>query len=92
MMAILTYTTPNFSYGWKLAWAYVTYNLLNLLYTVIIQPYISLATVMTADPAQRTKLQSIRMMCAQSGGVIVALAIPLVSGWLSQFLSLQAAT
>ena len=29
------------------------------------------------------------MMCAQSGGVIVALALPLVSGWLSQFLSLQ---
>lgn len=89
VMAVLTYTTPNFSYGWKLLWAYVTYNLLNILYSVIINPYISLASVMTADPAQRTKLQSVRMMCAQSGGVIVALALPLVSGWLSQFLSLQ---
>lgn len=79
VMAVLTYTTPNFSYGWKLLWAYVTYNLLNILYSVIINPYISLASVMTADPAQRTKLQSVRMMCAQSGGVIVALALPLVS-------------
>jgi len=89
LMAVLTYTTPDLSYGMKIVWAYVTYNLLNILYSVIINPYISLASVMTADPTQRTKLQSIRMMCAQSGGVIVALALPLVSGWLSRFLSLQ---
>ncbi|WP_341728040.1 glycoside-pentoside-hexuronide (GPH):cation symporter [Brooklawnia sp.] len=89
VMAVLTYTTPDFGYGMKLLWAYVTYNLLNILYSVIINPYISLASVMTADPAQRTKLQSVRMMCAQSGGVIVALALPLVSGRLSRYLSLQ---
>lgn len=90
ILAVLTYTTPDFGYAWKLVWAYVTYNLLNLLYTVIIQPYISLASVMTLDPVERTKLQSIRMMCAQSGGVIVALAIPLLSAWLTQYMSLQA--
>ena len=87
--AVLTYTTPNLGYVGKLVWAFATYNLLNMLYTLIIQPYISLASVMTADPDQRTRLQSIRMMFAQSGGVIVALTIPLLSGWLSQRFSLQ---
>lgn len=87
--AVLTYTTPDFGYGAKLAWAYATYNLLNMGYTVIIQPYISMASVMTADPKQRTRLQSIRMMFAQSGGVIVALTIPLLTGFLVQHFSLQ---
>jgi len=89
--AVLTYTTPEFSYTAKLVWAYATYNLLNMGYTLIIQPYISLASIMTADPVQRTRLQSIRMMFAQSGGVIVALTIPLLSGWLAQRFSLQQA-
>ncbi|MFV0451064.1 MAG: MFS transporter [Propioniciclava sp.] len=89
LAAVLTYSTPEFSYAGKLVWAYATYNLLNMGYTIIIQPYISLATVMTADPAQRTRLQSIRMMFAQSGGVIVALTIPLLSGWFTQYFSLQ---
>jgi len=81
--AVLTYTTPNFSYTGKLIWAYATYNALNMMYTYIIQPYISLASIMTNDPKERTLLQSVRMMFAQSGGVVVALAIPLVS---NQFL------
>ncbi len=90
LAAVLTYTTPGFSYPAKLVWAYATYNLLNMGYTLIIQPYISLATVMTADPKERTRLQSIRMAFAQSGGVIVALTIPLLSDWLAKSMSLQA--
>ena len=34
---------------------------------------------MTMDPDERTKLQSVRMMLAQSGGVVVALTIPTFS-------------
>lgn len=88
VMAVLAYTVPDLSYAGKLAWAYVTYNLLNILYTVIIQPYISLASIMTADPDERTRLQTLRMMFAQSGGVIVALAIPLLSGFFAQYMTL----
>lgn len=87
--AVLTYTTPGFGYAGKLVWAFATYNLLNMGYTIIIQPYISLATIMTADPSERTRLQSIRMMCAQSGGVIVALTIPLLTGFLTSHFSAQ---
>lgn len=81
LMAILTYTVPDMGHAGKLVWAYVTYNLLNMLFTFIIQPYISLTTVMTADPQERTKLNSVRMMFAQGGGVVVALFIPILSAY-----------
>ncbi|KZL89363.1 MFS transporter [Clostridium magnum] len=75
----LTYTVPNFGHTGKLIWAYFTYNLLMTLYTFIINPYVSCTTVMTADPMERTRLNSIRMMVAQSGGVVVAVFIPVLS-------------
>lgn len=78
---ILTYTVPDLGHAGKLIWAYVTYNLLNTMYTFIINPYVSLTTTMTADPAERTKLNSTRMTLAQFGGVIVALFIPLLSAY-----------
>jgi GPH family glycoside/pentoside/hexuronide:cation symporter len=81
LMAILTFTVPDMGHMGKLIWAYATYNLLNMLYTIIINPYISLTTVMTVDPQERTKLNSIRMMFAQTGGVVVALFIPILSAY-----------
>jgi len=87
--AIMTYTTPNFSYGWKLVWAAISYNLLNMLYTFIIQPYISAASLMTNDQHERTRLQSTRMMLAQTGGVVCAVMLPGLSGFFTRYMSLQ---
>jgi len=86
--AILTYTTPDFSYGLKVVWAVITYNLLNMMYTFIIQPYISAASLMTNDQHERTKLQSTRMMFAQTGGVVCAILLPNLSGYLSKYMTL----
>lgn len=88
LAAVMTYTTPNFSYGLKIVWAVVGYNLLNMLYTFIIQPYISVATLMTNDQNERTRLQSFRMTLAQAGGVVCAIMLPEVSGFLSNYMSL----
>ena len=84
LAAIMTYTTPNFSYGMKVVWAVVGYNLLNMLYTFIIQPYISAATLMTNDQHERTRLQSIRMTLAQAGGVVCAIMLPELSNFFSE--------
>jgi len=81
VIAVLTFTVPDLGHTGKLLWAYATYNLLNTLYTIIINPYVSLTTVMTNDPDERTKLNSIRMMFAQTGGVVVALFIPILSSY-----------
>lgn len=74
--AVLCYTTPNFGYTGKLIWAYATYNLLNMIFTYIVNPAGALPTVMTADPDERTTLQSWRMTISQFAGVIVAITIP----------------
>lgn len=89
VVAVLTYTTPDVSYNMKLVWAAITYNLLNMLYTFIIQPYISAASLMTNDQHERTRLQSTRMMLAQSGGVVCAIMLPNLSGFLTKYMTLQ---
>ena len=71
VVAILTYSTPGFSYNMKLVWAAITYNLLNMLYTFIIQPYASAASIMT-----------------QTGGVVCAIMLPNLSGFLTKYMTL----
>ncbi len=67
---VLAFTTPNLSPAGKLVWAWVTYNLLMLLYSAINIPYGALSGVMTDDPLERTSLNSYRMALAQIGGII----------------------
>ncbi len=88
LAAVMTYSTPSLSYAGKVIWAAVSYNLLNMLYTFIIQPYISAATLMTNDQNERTRLQSVRMTMAQTGGVVCAIMLPELSGFLSRFMTL----
>ena len=88
VVAILTYSTPGFSYNMKLIWAAITYNLLNMLYTFIIQPYASAASIMTNDPDEITRMQSIRMTLAQAGGVVCAVLLPNLSGFLTRYMTL----
>ncbi|MEO5915961.1 MAG: MFS transporter [Luteolibacter sp.] len=67
---VLAFTTPDISPAGKLVWAWVTYNLLMLLYSAINIPYGALSGVMTDDPLERTSLNSYRMALAQIGGII----------------------
>ena len=67
---VLAFTTPNLSPACKIVWAWVTYNLLMLLYSAINIPYGALSGVMTDDPLERTSLNSYRMSLAQIGGII----------------------
>ncbi len=76
----LTFTTPEFSMTGKIIYAWITYNLLMILYTAINIPYSALSGVMTDDPLERTNLNSFRMALAQVGGLAVnALTLPLIA-------------
>ncbi len=88
VVAVLAYSTPGWEYNAKLVWAAITYNLLNMLYTFIIQPYASAASIMTNDPDERTRMQSVRMTCAQAGGVVCAILLPNLSGFLTKYMTL----
>jgi glycoside/pentoside/hexuronide:cation symporter, GPH family len=79
VIGVLTFTTPNISPAGKIAYAWVTYILLRVIYTVNNVPYASITAVMTLDPDERTSISSYRQIAANSAGFIIAsLAIPMV--------------
>jgi glycoside/pentoside/hexuronide:cation symporter, GPH family len=79
IIGVLTFTTPNISPGAKVIYAWTTYILLRVIYTVNNVPYASLTAVMTSDPDERTSISSYRQIAANSAGFIIAsLAIPMV--------------
>jgi GPH family glycoside/pentoside/hexuronide:cation symporter len=68
---VLTYTTPNLGYDGKLLWAYGTYTMMMLIYTIINIPYSALSGVITARSQDRTTLISFRFIGAFTGTIIV---------------------
>jgi sugar (glycoside-pentoside-hexuronide) transporter len=80
VIGILTFTTPDLSVSAKLVYAWVTYLLLRLVYTINNVPYASLTAVMTEDPDERNSIASYRQIAANVAGFIVqSLAIPMVA-------------
>jgi glycoside/pentoside/hexuronide:cation symporter, GPH family len=79
VICVLTFTTPNIGPGAKIVYAWTTYILLRVIYTVNNVPYASLNAVMTSDPDERNSISTYRQIAANSAGFIVAsLAIPMV--------------
>ena len=62
IMGILTFTTPDFPYAYKVIYAALTYNAVMMLYTLVNVPYCSLMGVMTSNTADRTVLSSYRFV------------------------------
>ena len=67
---ILLFTTPDWEYGTKLIWAYVTYIMMMTVYTAINVPYGAMLGVMTDDPNEKTVFSSFRMFFAYGGSFL----------------------
>ncbi|WP_273369808.1 MFS transporter [Alistipes megaguti] len=79
-IGILAFTTPDLAPGWRLVYAYVTYTLLMMIYTMVNVPYASMLGVMSSDPGERNILSSYRMFFAYLVSFIaIGLAEPLVN-------------
>jgi sugar (glycoside-pentoside-hexuronide) transporter len=79
VIGVLTFTTPDLSVTAKLIYAWFTYLLMRLIYTMNNVPYASLTGVMTDDPVERTSIATYRQLFANGAGFIVqSLAIPMV--------------
>ncbi|WP_111977692.1 MFS transporter [Algibacillus agarilyticus] len=76
LLAVLAFTTPDFSESNKLIYAYITYAVLMTAYTAINIPYSALGGVMTSDPKDRASLQSYRFAMAMAGAAVVVWAVP----------------
>ena len=71
ILAILTFTTPNFGEVGKIIYAGATYVLLMTAYAFINLPYSALGAVMTDDTYERAGLNTYRFIAGFSGQFIV---------------------
>jgi len=62
VVALLTFSTPDFSYKGKLIYAAVTYSLLLMLYASSNLPYSALSGVITGDMGERNSISSYRFV------------------------------
>ena len=82
VIVVLTFTTPDMSIGGKILYAYVTYSLMMIIYSMINVPYAALMGVMTNDGKQRTTLATYRFLFAFGGSFLVlGLFQPLFDGF-----------
>ncbi len=82
IIGILTFTTPSMGMTGKIVYAYVTYSLMMIIYSLINVPYASLMGVMTADGKERTTLATFRFIFAFGGSFLVlGLYQPLFDGF-----------
>ena len=81
LAAVATFTVPSAEHGasYKLAYAYVTYVLLMVSYSLVNIPYSAMPALMTDDPRDRTTLAAFRMFFAIFATMLVgALTLKLV--------------
>jgi GPH family glycoside/pentoside/hexuronide:cation symporter len=79
IIGTLMFITPDFSVTGKLIYAYITYSLMMMVYSMINVPYASLLGVMSPDSRERNVLSSYRMVFAFIGSFIALILIdPLV--------------
>ncbi len=80
VIGVFTFFTPGFSESGKLIYAYITYSLMMMAYSLINVPYASLLGVMSANGKERTALSSYRMVFAFGGSLLALWLIePLVA-------------
>jgi GPH family glycoside/pentoside/hexuronide:cation symporter len=93
---VLVFTVPDFGASGKIIYAYITFNLMMMLYTAINIPYTALLGVISPDSNERTTVSSVKFLFAFSAGIIVsATLLPMVkalgganeaAGWQRSFM------
>lgn len=81
LLNVAIFTVPDFGDTGQLAYAYVSYGIFGLAYSLVNIPYGSLATAMTQDPAERAKLASLRVVGANLAILLLAIVVaPQIQG------------
>jgi GPH family glycoside/pentoside/hexuronide:cation symporter len=71
VIGVLSFTTPGLGLTGKIVYAFVTYNLMMILYTAINIPYSALMGVLSPDSRERTSISSYRFILAFAAGLFV---------------------
>ena len=75
LVGVAVFTTPDLSMTGKIIYAYVTYILLDFVYTAINVPYSALMGVMTSNARVRTILSQFRFAAAFLGALIIQYSV-----------------
>ncbi len=75
LLNIALFTVPDVGDGGTLLYAYATYLLLGLAYSMVNIPYGSLATAMTQDPIERSKLATVRVIGSNIAILLLAVIV-----------------
>ncbi|MCU0643934.1 MAG: MFS transporter [bacterium] len=75
ILGFIMFITPDISTSGKVIYAFVTYNLMMMVYTVINVPYSALMGVITPNSQERTVVSSFRFVAAFVGQFIVQFAV-----------------
>lgn len=79
LLCILAFWVPDFSLTGKIAYSFLTYLCLSLLYTLVNIPFSAMLPFLTNDARERTTLSTIRIILGSLGSTLVAVAtLPLV--------------
>jgi GPH family glycoside/pentoside/hexuronide:cation symporter len=80
VMGVITFFTPDFAASGKIIYAYVTYSLMMVVYSLINVPYASLLGAISAEPKERNTLSSYRMAFAFIGSFVTFMLLqPLIN-------------
>jgi len=86
VMGVITFFTPDFGQTGMLVYAYVTYSLMMIVYSLINVPYASLLGVISPDPRERNTLSSYRMSFAFIGSFVTFMLLqPLIDFFSKHF-------
>lgn len=81
LLNIAVFTVPDLGAVGTLVYAYVTYILFGLAYSLVNIPYGSLATAMTQDAVERSKLATFRVLGSNIAILVLAVAVsPQIAG------------
>jgi glucuronide carrier protein len=75
LLNVAVFSVPDLGATGTLVYAYVTYLLLGLAYSLVNIPYGSLATAMTQDAVERSKLATVRVLGSNVAILLLAVAV-----------------
>ncbi|MCS7461946.1 glycoside-pentoside-hexuronide (GPH):cation symporter [Paenibacillus doosanensis] len=79
VIGLLVFSVPSTDASGKIVYAYITYILFNVIYSIINIPYSSTLAAMSDDYYARSRISSIKVFLGQFGGLIVSSAtLPMI--------------
>jgi glucuronide carrier protein len=81
LLTVAIFSVPDLGEGGELVYAYVSYALFGLAYSIVNIPYGSLATAITQDPTERARLAGARVIGSNLAILLLAVAVsPQIEG------------